>query len=115
MRQIRRITNTSDLKVDGIDASHILDNVQQINVAMFIHIEKILVIGTLVTSVVALQAPRSRVPTIPHQIVIVTSTPRCRHTKKDDFAPITKYDIIKYADVTGVITLVVDTCRCVLC
>ena len=61
------------------------------------------------------RAPKSREPTFPRQIVFVvgTSTPRYRHTKKGDFAPITNYDVKYHADVTDVTTRVVCTYRCV--
>ena len=64
---------------------------------------------------IALQAPKLRVPTFPRQIVFVIglSTPRYRLTKKGDTVPIANYDVTKHADVVDGITRVGDTCRCV--
>ena len=78
-------------------------------------VQYILVTCTLVKGTVRLQAPKSRVPTIPRQIVFVigTSTPRYGHIKKGDSVLVTNYDVIKHADVTDVVTRVGDTCRCV--
>ena len=61
-----------------------------------------IVTGILFIGTVRLQEPKSRVPTFPRQIgfVIGISTPRYRHTKSHS-VPMTNYNVIKYADVTG--------------
>ena len=71
--------------------------------------------GSLVVDIIALQAPKSRVPTFPRQIVFVTdtSTPHYRHTEKGDFVPNMNDDVLKHADETNLITRVIYTCRCV--
>ena len=72
------------------------------------------VIGMLVIHTIALQAPKSRVPSFPCQIVFVIgiiSTPRYRHAEKGGFWPTTKNDVINHADVTDVITRTGDTWR----
>ena len=65
-------------------------------------------------STVRLQAPKSRVPTFPCQIVFIIGTPHYGYTKKGDSVPATNYDVIKHADMTDSITRAEETCQYIL-
>lgn len=62
---------------------------------LVIFVTRLLVIGAIV-----LQALKC---TFPRQIVFVVGTSAlfCKHTKKDNIAPVAIYDVIRRADVTG--------------
>ena len=69
--------------------------------------------GKLGIGTIMIHATKSSVPTYPNQIVFVIgiSTPRNRQTGKGDVALVMNYNVIKQADMTDVITRVVDTSR----